>query len=265
MTDKAVVGCGEKIVEGKTKALYELSGSASMCGLAPKHVAMMVHKDDITAGDGARRDVIAGKGTLSCRTTSAVFRYLERNGVRTHYLDTIDERTMIVRRVEMIPIEWVARRIATGSYIRRTGAAEGTRFDPLILELFLKDDARHDPQITRDEATAMGLCALREAEAALQSTVVVFELLEEAWAAQDIQLVDLKVEFGRTSDGVLLADVVDNDSWRLWPGGRRHLMLDKQAYRDLAERNAEALDGVRGRYVEVARRTELFSALERAS
>src|SRR5579859_3457395 len=127
----------------------------------------MVHKDAITAGDGAKRDVIEGKGVLSCRTTSAVFSYLESHGLKTHYLETLDERTMLVRRADMIPIEWVARRLATGSYVRRTGAAEGTRFDPVLLEMFLKDDANHDPLITVQQAVEGGICTSQEAEEAL--------------------------------------------------------------------------------------------------
>jgi phosphoribosylaminoimidazole-succinocarboxamide synthase len=225
----------------------------------------MVHKDTITAGDGARRDSIADKGVLSCRTTSAVFQYLERRGIATHYLDTLDERTMLVCRAEMIPIEWVARRLATGSYVRRTGVAEGTRFDPVVLELFLKDDARHDPQIDASEAVAPGLCAQAEVAAALEATERVFLALEEAWADQDIQLVDLKIEFGRSAAGLVVADVIDNDSWRLWPGGRRELMLDKQVYRELVSRDAAALADIRRRYEEVADRVELFPGLPEAS
>jgi phosphoribosylaminoimidazole-succinocarboxamide synthase len=189
-----------------------------------------------------------------------VVRFLEGAGIDTHYVETLDERTMLVRRVEMVPIEWVARRIATGSYIRRTGVAEGTRFDPLVLELFYKDDAQHDPLITGDEAVEMGLCTREEIEAGLAATERVFTLLEEAWAAQDIQLVDLKIEFGRTDGGLLLADVIDNDSWRLWPGGKREQMLDKQVYRDLKGSDGAALEDVRRRYVEVAERAEQFDA-----
>ena len=257
---------GPKLAEGKTKIIYEADNP---------DLAYMVHKDAITAGDGAKRDVIAGKGELSCRTTSAVFRYLERRGIPTHYVDTLDERTMLVRQVEMIPIEWVARRLATGSYVRRTGVAEGTRFDPVILELFLKDDARHDPQISPEEAVSSGLCSKDEVDQALETTERVFLALEEAWATQDIQLVDLKIEFGWTPNGLILADVIDNDSWRLWPGGERERMLDKQVYRNLASAgrtesgepskgpqsgplrtSAEALEDVRRRYVEVAHRAE---------
>lgn len=256
ITESAV---GPRLAEGKTKIIYAVPAGDDR-RLPHAELAYMVHKDAITAGDGARRDVIAGKGELSCRTTSAVFRYLQRQDIDTHYVDTLDERTMLVRRVEMIPIEWVARRLATGSYVRRTGVAEGTRFDPLVLELFLKDDAQHDPQISADEAVAMGLCSEAEVAQALAMTEQVFLRLEEAWDSQDIQLVDLKIEFGRTADGALVvADVIDNDSWRLWPGGRREQMLDKQVYRDLARRDADALEDVRRRYVEVAERTERFA------
>lgn len=242
---------GPKLAEGKTKAIYAYQGD--------EQLAWMIHKDDITAGDGTKRDVLQDKGELSCRTTSAVFRLLEAEGIPTHYIATPGPRAMVVRRAEMIPIEWVARRIATGSYIRRTGVAEGTRFDPLVLEMFLKDDARHDPQITREEGVEAGLCTEEEVDQALALTQEVFLILERAWNEQGIQLVDLKIELGRTADGLVLADVIDNDSWRLWPGGRREDMLDKQVYRELDAPSLEALTGVRSRYVEVARRAEAFN------
>lgn len=242
---------GDKLAEGKTKIIYEVPQNPDL--------AVMVHKDAITAGDGEKRDVLTDKGELSCRTTSACFRYLENRGIRTHYVETPSDRTMLVRRAEMLPIEWVARRLATGSYVRRTGVAEGTRFDPVVLEMFLKDDARHDPQITQDEAVRDGLCTREEVNEALAVTEQVFLALEEAWAKQDIQLVDLKIEFGRGPDGLVVADVIDNDSWRLWPGGKREEMLDKQVYRDLSAPDADAMADIRRRYAEVASRTEAFS------
>lgn len=261
---------GTKLAEGKTKIIYAVPGAGESeterRALGGAELAYMVHKDTITAGDGAKRDIIPDKGALSCRTTSAVFRYLEQRGIATHYVDTLDERTMLVQRVEMIPIEWVARRLATGSYVRRTGVEEGTRFEPIVLELFLKDDARHDPQIQPEDAWAgtgacsEPLCTPAEVDEALRMTERVFLALEEAWAEQDIQLVDLKIEFGRAPAGLLVADVVDNDSWRLWPGGRRERMLDKQVYRNLTSSSAEALEDVRQRYVEVAERAEQLAS-----
>lgn len=256
MVSEIHLGPKARVAEGKTKIIYAVLQPHGSDWEPTSDLAYMVHKDDITAGDGERRDVIEGKGVLSCRTTSAVYRFLETQGIPTHYVDTLDERTMLVRRVEMIPIEWVARRLATGSYVRRTGVDEGTRFDPIVLEMFLKDDARHDPQITPDEAVRSRLCTEDEVAQALQLTERVFLALEGAWSEQDVQLVDLKIELGRVPQGLVVADVIDNDSWRLWPGGRREAMLDKQVYRNLAIRDAEALDDVRRRYVEVAERAE---------
>lgn len=250
---------GPKLAEGKTKIIYAHPGLGGF--------AYMVHKDAITAGDGAKRDVIEGKGELSCRTTSACFKYLEQHGVSTHFVTMIDPRTMLVRRADMVPVEWVARRIAAGSYVRRTGVAEGTKFDEPVLELFLKDDARHDPQITEEDAVRDGLCSRAEVEMALDTTRRVFLLLEQAWARQGIQLVDLKIELGRIhhtdrngAPEMVVADVVDNDSWRLWPGGKKEQMLDKQVYRDLGAPDAAALEDVRRRYVDVCTRVESFSA-----
>jgi len=252
---KPEIQLGERIAEGKTKVLYAVPDAE----LWPDgQLVYMVHKDAITAGDGAKRDVLVDKGELSCRTTSAVYQLLESLGIPTHYVATADARTMVVRQVDMIPIEWVARRIATGSYVRRTGVIEGTRFEDLMLEMFLKDDAKHDPLITREEAIENELCTDVEVDAALELTAAIFAILERAWDAQGIQLVDLKVEFGRTPQGLLLADVIDNDSWRLWPHGKRELMLDKQVYRDLPEATESALAGIRDRYVEVAERVERF-------
>jgi phosphoribosylaminoimidazole-succinocarboxamide synthase len=250
---------GEKLAEGKTKVIYAVPEEDRRPDWTAEDLAYMAHKDDITAGDGAKKDVIENKGVLSCRTTSAVYRHLEANGVPTHYVQTLDDRTMVVRRVDMVPIEWVARRWAAGSYLKRTGLAEGTRLEPLVLELFFKDDANHDPLITQAEAVDMGLVTDQEVETGLRVTTQVFEILERAWNEQDVRLVDLKIEFGRTADGeLLLADVVDNDSWRLWPGGDRQAMLDKQVYRELKESSADALNDVRRRYEEVARRAEQF-------
>ena len=101
------------LAEGKTKIIYAMPPAESGYDIDPSALAFMAHKDAITAGDGAKRDVIEGKGELSCRTTSAVYKYLESRGIATHYVSTLDDRTMLVRRAEMIPIEWVARRIAT--------------------------------------------------------------------------------------------------------------------------------------------------------
>jgi phosphoribosylaminoimidazole-succinocarboxamide synthase len=135
--------------------------------------------------------------------------------------------------------------------------AEGTRFDPPLVEFFLKDDARHDPQISPEEIVTHGIATSAEVEHCIAEGLRVFQTLEVAWAEQDVTLVDLKIEFGRDTNGALLvADVIDNDSWRIWPGGEKSRMLDKQVYRNMQEVTGAGLEAVRQRYEIVAEMTE---------
>jgi len=247
------VALGDKLAEGKTKILYAHPEKDD--------VVYMVHKDGITAGDGARRNELPGKGALSCRTTSNVFYRLEDEGIDTHYIGMVAENANVVTRCAMIPLEVVMRRIATGSYLRRhPEVAEGTRFQPTLVEFFLKDDARHDPLVTDEEIVALGVATPEEIEAMRATGRRVFGVLEGAWAAVDVTLVDCKIEFGRAvSDGALLvADVIDNDSWRIWPRGDKNRMLDKQLYRNMPEVTDEGLAALYRKYAQVAELTDTF-------
>jgi phosphoribosylaminoimidazole-succinocarboxamide synthase len=245
-------GFGEKLAEGKTKIIYAHPTDTSF--------VYMVHKDSISAGDGARRNVIGGKGALSCRTTSNVFRRLERAGLPTHFEDKLDDTTMLVLSCRMIPLEVVMRRIATGSYVKRhPETPDGSRFDPLPVEFFLKDDARHDPLISPEGIQEAGLASADEVQEMIKVGRQAFEVLEEAWAAEEVTLVDMKIEFGRDEDGnLLIADVIDNDSWRIWPQGQRERMLDKQVYREMKQVDSSGLDVILDNYSRVADLTERF-------
>lgn len=237
---------GHKLAEGKTKVIYAHPGDPGL--------VILVHKDSISAGDGARRNVIEGKGALSGRTAANVFSFLRGSGVPTHFVSAPSAREMVAVRCEMIPIEVVMRRRATGSYLKRhPEVAEGTHFDPVLVEFFLKDDARHDPQITAEEIAAQGIATAAEVAAMTEQGRRVFGLLEQAWASQDVALIDLKIEFGRDHSGALLvADMIDNDSWRIWPGGEPGRMLDKQVYRNAAVVDDALLADVYARYAQVA-------------
>ena len=244
---------GPMLAEGKTKVIYAYPDKEDL--------VYMVHKDGITAGDGARRNTLPGKGALACRTTSNVFYLLEDEGIDTHYVGMVAENVNIVSRCEMIPIEVVMRRIATGSYLRRNSdVQEGTRFEPVMVETFLKDDALHDPLITEEEIVEQGIATQEEVEQMHETGREVFEILEDAWAEQDVTLVDCKIEFGRAVDdgSLLVADVIDNDSWRLWPGGDKNRMLDKQIYRDMPEITDEGLRNLLNKYATVAEMTDQF-------
>jgi phosphoribosylaminoimidazole-succinocarboxamide synthase len=249
---------GPLLAEGKTKQIFAHPDDDSL--------VYLVSKDQITAGDGARRNLISGKSRWSTITTANVFRLLNEAGIATHFVKQVGDTVLLVQRCTMLPVEHVQRRIATGSYLkRRPEVSEGTRFDPILIETFLKDDVRHDPQIWPADIIRLGLTMPKGGisnghETAEQEIVWmehegrrVFEMLERAWARLDVTLVDLKIEFGRDSENhLMVADVIDNDSWRLWPGGDKTRMLDKQVYRNLPDVTPEALQDVADRYALVA-------------
>ncbi len=237
---------GSLLSEGKTKIIYADPDNSEL--------AYMVSKDQITAGDGTRRNELVGKSRWSTITTANVFRLLNREEIATHFVEQINDTTLLVRRCTMLPVEQVMRRIATGSYLKRhPEVSEGTRFEPTLVETFFKDDANHDPQIWEKDIISMGLASATEIEWMATQGRRVFEVLERAWASVDVTLVDLKIEFGRDHQGnLLVADVIDNDSWRLWPGGDKNRMLDKQVYRNLQNVTEADLQNVADRYALVA-------------
>ena len=237
---------GPLLAEGKTKQIYAYPGNSEL--------AYMVNKDQITAGDGERRNELVGKSRWSTITMANVYRLLNSQKIATHLVEQIDDVTVLIKRCTMLPIEQVMRRIATGSYLKRTpGAKEGDRFEPVLVETFLKDDANHDPQIWEKDIIEGGLATKEEIDWMAQEGRRVFAVLERAWASVDVTLVDLKIEFGRDAQGrLLVADVIDNDSWRIWPGGDKNRMLDKQTYRNLKEVTPQDLQKLGDRYALVA-------------
>ena len=250
---------GLEVAQGKTKILYEKPNEPD--------VLVVQALDAITAGDGARRDVIPGKGRIAARTTARVFRLLNLCGLPTHYLsggEDDDENEMLVRRCTMAPLEVVIRGAAAGSFLkRRPGVESGTILVPRVVEFFLKDDANHDPMIDPDQIVARGIASPQEIAAMGEIGRIAFEILSHAWRLQQTLLVDLKIEFGRLSSGegkgaLVIADVIDNDSWRIWPQGREELMLDKQLYRNLKEVTESDLARVKAAYERVADHTGLF-------
>lgn len=253
---------GPKVAQGKTKVLYEKPGEPD--------VLVVESLDVITAGDGQRRDEIPGKGRIAAKTTARVFRLLNLCGLPTHYLsggEEDDAGEMFVRRCSMIPLEVVIRGVAAGSLIKRKpGITRGTVLVPRLVEFFLKDDARHDPLIEPDEIVARGIAAPQEIAMMSEIGRIVFETLAHAWRRQQALLVDLKIEFGRLTMGeakgaLVIADVVDNDAWRVWPQGREELMIDKQLYRNLAQVGEADLARIKDAYVRVADMTASFPAM----
>ena len=255
---------GVEIASGKTKILYENPGHPDQLVVA--------QTDQISAGDGARRSVIAGKGRLAAQTTARVFRLLNLCGLPTHYIsggEDDDNNEMLVRRCNMLPLEVVVRGVAAGSFVRRNpGVTRGMLLVPRVIEFFVKDDANHDPQIAPDEIVARGIATPAEVGAMSELARLTFDILSHAWRRRDVLLVDLKIEFGRLTAGnekgqLVIADVIDNDSWRIWPQGREDRMLDKQLYRNLESVDDAALATVKAAYEEVADLVGTFPVMRR--
>ncbi|KAJ8397541.1 hypothetical protein AAFF_G00438170 [Aldrovandia affinis] len=250
---------GKKLNEGKTKEIYELPDQQF-------HV-LVQSKDQITAGNAVRKDQMEGKAAIANKTTSCVFRLLQDSGIKTAFVKQQSDTAFVAAQCEMIPIEWVCRRVATGSFLKRNpGVNEGYRFSPLKIELFFKDDANNDPQWSEEQLLEAKFCfsgldiGRCEVDIMNRSTVAIFEILERAWATQNCTLVDMKIEFGVNVETkeVILADVIDNDSWRLWPAGDRSQQKDKQVYRDLKEVTPEAMQMVKRNFEWVSERVELL-------
>ena len=244
---------GIEIARGKTKVLYENPGQP--------HQLVVAQTDSISAGDGARRHEIAGKGRLAAQTTARVFRLLNLCGLPTHYLnggEDDDNNETVVRRCNMIPLEVVTRGVAAGSFVKRNPSLQrGTLLVPRVIEFFFKDDAAHDPLIAPDQIVARGIATPQEVGIMTELARLTFDILAHAWRKRDVLLVDLKVEFGRLAGGenqgqLVIADVIDNDSWRIWPQGREELMLDKQMYRNFESVDEAGLEQVKRAYERVA-------------
>lgn len=216
------------------------------------------------------------KSLYSTRTNGAIFEFLNAVGVPTSFVGRLEDapQCFIARKCAMIPIEWVTRRLATGSYLKRhPNVSEGYRFKRVKLETFYKDDANHDPYWSLESireakfdlpGTSKSQLSESEVERMCMLTTLVFQILERAWQTLDHSLVDMKVEFGYDleSGDIVLSDVIDNDSWRLWPNGDKRLMLDKQVYRNMTSYEPVEMEKLRSNFKVVAERTEqLFKSL----
>ncbi|XP_055290390.1 bifunctional phosphoribosylaminoimidazole carboxylase/phosphoribosylaminoimidazole succinocarboxamide synthetase isoform X3 [Moschus berezovskii] len=259
MAAAEVLKIGKKLYEGKTKEVYELLDSPGK--------VLLQSKDQITAGNAARKNHLEGKAAISNKITSCIFQLLQEAGIKTAFTRKCGETAFIAPKCEMIPIEWVCRRIATGSFLKRNpGVKEGYKFYPPKVEMFFKDDANNDPQWSEEQLIAANFCfaglviGQTEVDIMSHATQAIFEILEKSWLPQNCTLVDMKIEFGVDviTREIVLADVIDNDSWRLWPSGDRSQQKDKQSYRDLKEVTPEGLQMVKKNFEWVAERVELL-------
>ena len=225
-------GSMDKIAEGKTKIIYRNSED--------EKTVYMVFKDDITAGDGVKHDVIEGKALIDWKTNKDIFELLNRKGVRTHYISSPEEKVALVRKLDRkINLEVVSRRVAAGSILKWSSAAEGQRYDPVITQFHYKDDPLHDPMLD-DTYIDYIIKTKNGSEYAVMKEIngQAFGYLEEAFAHFDVQLIDIKLEYGIIDGEVYLIDEISGGSFRLWPYAHKNPDLNKDNI--LGELNPEA-------------------------
>ncbi|MHC1625881.1 MAG: phosphoribosylaminoimidazolesuccinocarboxamide synthase [Methanoculleaceae archaeon] len=206
---------------GKAKSVYRTSNPDEL---------LMEFRDDITAFDGSKHAQLPGKGECNARVSAFLFSYLEEHGVRTHYLRMAGPTTLVVRRLEMIPLEVIVRNIAAGSLVKRYPFREGQRLNPPVVVIDYKDDERHDPMINDEIIFALGLMSADELMRIREIADRVNTILSRYLDDRGLVLVDFKLEFGRYNNDILVGDEISMDSMRLWEkdGGRS---LDKDVYR----------------------------------
>ena len=228
----------EQLYEGKAKKVFATDDPECY---------IVDYKDDATAFNGEKKGTILGKGVINNRVTNHLMQMLEKEGVPTHFVKEISERETIVKKVTIVPLEVIIRNIAAGSFSKRFGVEEGTVLKQPSLEYSYKDDALGDPMVNDYHIYAMGLATKEElatiSDYALKINQILADFLKEA----NIELIDFKIEFGRTSDGtIILADEISPDTCRFWDSvtGEK---LDKDRFR-------RDLGNVEGAYKEILHR-----------
>lgn len=210
-----------KLYEGKAKKLYNTDNP---------DLVIQEFKDSATAFDGAKKGTIRGKGAINNQISARLFQYLESYHVPTHFVRTLSDREMLVKKVEIIPVEVVVRNIVAGSLAERLGEEEGRDLSEPILEFYLKDDALHDPMITEEEILQRGLATKDELAKIKRMALKINALLKSFFERRKLRLVDFKLEFGRHHGEIVLADEISPDTCRLWDAetGER---MDKDRFR----------------------------------
>lgn len=226
-----------KIYEGKAKVLYST---------ADPDLIIQYFKDDATAFDGQKKGQIVNKGILNNQLSSNLFERLESEGISTHFVRRLSEREMLVKKLDIIPVELVVRNVVAGSLAKRLGLAEGTRIKERVLEFYYKNDALHDPMLNEYHIRTFGMAADEELAQMVATADRVNDILKELFAKVGIRLIDFKLEFGRHRGDILLGDEITPDGCRLWQVGTDE-KLDKDRFRRDLGRVEEA-------YQEVARR-----------
>lgn len=206
---------------GKAKSVYRTDKEG---------IFLVEFRDDITAFDGGKRDILSKKGSFNARVSAFLFGHLMERGIPTHFISMVDDRSMLVRSLTMIPLEVIVRNVAAGSMVRNYPIAKGTPLHPPVIMIDYKDDARHDPMLNDDLIITLKILDTEDLARVKEMALSINTTLSRFFDSLDITLVDFKVEFGRLGDEILLGDEISMDSMRLWDT-RTGESLDKDVYR----------------------------------
>ena len=211
-----------KLYEGKAKEVYETSDPNCL---------IVSYKDDATAFNGEKKGRISGKGAINNQLTNHFMQMLEKNDIPTHFVDEISKNETLVKKVKIIPLEVIVRNLAAGSFSKKYGVEEGTKLKKPSLEFSLKNDDLGDPLINTYHILSIGLATQLEVETIEKYAFKINSLLREYLLKFDVELVDFKLEFGKTPDGkIILADEISPDTCRFWDT-HTHEKLDKDRFR----------------------------------
>ena len=226
------------LYEGKAKKVYATENP---------ELYIVSYKDDATAFNGLKKGTIAGKGVINNRVTNYMMQMLEKNGVPTHFVEEISDSETVVKKVQIVPLEVIIRNISAGSFSKRYGVDEGIVFEQPTIEFSYKNDDLGDPLINEYHALALKLATREEIDTIKTLAFKTNALMKDFFKKINVDLVDVKLEFGRLSDGtIVLADEISPDTYRFWDS-RTHEKLDKDRFR-------RDLGNVEGAYQEMMRR-----------
>lgn len=228
----------EQLYEGKAKKVFATEDP---------NLVIVDYKDDATAGDGAKKGTIRGKGVVNNKLSNNLMKMLAEQGVPTHFVEELSDRETLVKKVQIVPLEVIVRNVAAGSFSKRYGVAEGTVFKAPTLEFSYKNDDLHDPLINHYHALALELATQEEIDTISAYAFKVNEILSKYLLQFNIRLIDFKLEFGRLADGaIVLADEISPDTCRFWDATtgahldkdlfRRDLGGEEEAYREVMKR-----------------------------
>lgn len=228
----------EQIYEGKAKKVYATSNP---------DLLIVDYKDDATAFNGEKKGTIHNKGIINNRVTNHMMQLLEKEGVPTHFVEEVSDRETIVKNVKIIPLEVIVRNIIAGSLAKRVGKPEGTKLGKTVLEFCYKDDELGDPMVNEYHIVSMGWATEEEVDTLAKYSFMVNKFMTEYLKDLNIELIDFKLEFGKTSDGtIVLADEISPDTCRFWDSVtgekldkdrfRRNMGGEEDAYNEIMKR-----------------------------